>query len=145
MIDDIIKTIKMKYIINISDGGKYMVIDNTKLILVALWISLMLVYLLGDVLRIFSGSFVAGEIDGVPVSDTMWFVSAVIMVIPIIMIILTLLLPTEASKWVNIVVAIAFFLFNAAGFVGYKSFDKLLLLVSFIFNFMTVYFAWIWH
>lgn len=122
-----------------------MVIDNTKLILMALWISLMLVYLLGDVLRIFSGSFVAGEIDGVPVSDSMWFISAVIMVIPIVMIILTLLLPTEVSKWVNIVVAVLFFLFNAAGFIGYKSFDKFLLVVSFIFNFMTVYYAWMWN
>ena len=37
--------------------------DETRLILSGLWVALMLVYLLGDVLRIFAGDFEAGAID----------------------------------------------------------------------------------
>jgi hypothetical protein len=38
--------------------------DEMKITLSALWVALMLTYLLGDVLRIFSGDFKAGEIGG---------------------------------------------------------------------------------
>jgi len=37
----------------------------TRIILLILWVALMLTYLLGDVLRIFSGDFKAGEIGGI--------------------------------------------------------------------------------
>lgn len=40
----------------------------------------MLVYLLGDVLRIFTGDFLSGEIDGKPVFQLKWFVVAVFMI-----------------------------------------------------------------
>ena len=36
--------------------------DEVKIKLSALWVALMLVYLLGDVMRIFSGDFEGGEI-----------------------------------------------------------------------------------
>ncbi len=36
--------------------------EDVKITLSGLWIALMLTYLLGDVLRIFSGDFKAGEI-----------------------------------------------------------------------------------
>lgn len=38
--------------------------EDIQIILSALWIALMLTYLLGDVLRIFSGDFKVGEIGG---------------------------------------------------------------------------------
>ena len=43
-----------------------------KIILSGLWMATMLTYLLGDVLRIFAGDFVAGEIDGEPVAGSMY-------------------------------------------------------------------------
>ena len=36
--------------------------EQVKIKLSALWVALMLTYLLGDVLRIFSGDFMAGEV-----------------------------------------------------------------------------------
>ena len=39
-----------------------------RIVLSGLWVATMLTYLLGDVLRIFAGDFVAGEIDGEPVA-----------------------------------------------------------------------------
>ncbi|MFW9956392.1 MAG: DUF6326 family protein, partial [Candidatus Thorarchaeota archaeon] len=65
--------------------------EDMQLILSALWISLMLTYLLGDVLRIFAGDFVAGEIGGEKATQSMWMMAAILMLIPIVMISLTLI------------------------------------------------------
>ncbi|MBW7886319.1 MAG: hypothetical protein H3C34_27575, partial [Caldilineaceae bacterium] len=66
--------------------------DQVKLTLSAIWVALMLTYLLGDVMRIFSGDFVAGEIAGQQVSQAMFLGLAIFMVIPIIMVYLSLTL-----------------------------------------------------
>lgn len=104
----------------------------------------MLVFLLGDVLRIFAGDFNPGEIDAKPVDKKMWLGIAVIMVMPIIMIPLTLILANPINKWVNIVVSIIFFLFNLVGIKGYKAYDVFLLLISFGFNFLVIWYALTW-
>lgn len=64
--------------------------EEVQIKLSALWAALMLTYLLGDVLRIFSGDFKAGEIAGMKITQTMWLGIAVLMVIPIVMVILSL-------------------------------------------------------
>ena len=53
--------------------------EDVRIILSGLWVALMLTYLLGDVLRIFAGDFKPGEIDGVEVTQWMWFLVAVTM------------------------------------------------------------------
>jgi hypothetical protein len=40
------------------------IVLDTRIILSGLWVALMLTYLLGDVLRIFAGDVVLGEIEG---------------------------------------------------------------------------------
>lgn len=115
--------------------------EDVKIILSILWVACMLCYLLGDVLRIFSGNFTAGEIDGKPMGQKVWFGMAVIMVIPIVMVFLSLILGFPSNSWVNIIVASIFILFNLAGIKGYKAFDVFLLIVSFVFNALTIYYA----
>ena len=88
-------------------------IDTVQLRLTALWVALMLIYLLGDVLRIFSGDFKAGEIMGTQVTQTMWLGIAALMVLPIVMIVLTLTLGQPANRWLNIIVAVFFFLLQS--------------------------------
>ena len=83
-----------------------------------LWVALMLTYLLGDVLRIFSGDFKPGEIGGMKVTQAMWLGIAVLMLIPIVIVVLSLTLPHQANRWVNIIVAIFFFVFNLSGLHG---------------------------
>lgn len=113
--------------------------------LAALWIALMLTYLLGDVLRIFAGDFKAGEIGGKPMGQEMWLGIAVLMVIPIVMILVTLLLDNPVNRWANIIVAIFFFLFNVVGLPTYPGrYDKFLILVGLVFNALTVWYAWQW-
>jgi hypothetical protein len=52
----------------------------------------MLIYLLGDVMRIFSGDFVPGEIEGFQVGQGVWLGIAAFMLIPILMVYLSLAL-----------------------------------------------------
>ena len=120
-------------------------IEEVRIKLSALWICLMLTYLLGDVLRIFSGDFVAGEISGMEMSQVLMLGMAVLMLIPIVMVFLSLTLRHPAIRWVSIVVAILLFLFNLVGLPTYPSlYDQFLIVVGLVFNALTVWYAWKW-
>lgn len=111
----------------------------------SLWIVLMLSYLLGDVLRIYAGDFVPGEIGGVKISQNQWLLIAVLMVTPIVMISLTLILPYPLARGLNIGAAIGWFLFNLAGLPTYPSrFDKFLNIFGLAINAITILFASQW-
>lgn len=119
--------------------------DEVQLKLSTIWVALMLTYLLGDVLRIFSGDFKAGEIGGMQISQRMYLGLAILMVIPIIMVFLSLTLNHPVNRWANIVVAIFFFIFNLIGLPTYPSaYDKFLIIVGLAFNLLTVWYAWKW-
>jgi hypothetical protein len=79
---------------------------DVRIILSSLWVATILAYLLGDVLRIFSGDMVPGEMQGMFVSQSMWLGIAVLMVIPIIMMAVSLTLNILVNGWANIIVAI---------------------------------------
>jgi len=119
--------------------------EEIKIKLSGIWVALMLTYLLGDVLRIFSGDFSAGAIEEMQVSQGMYLGMAIIMVIPILMVFLSLTLKQKANRWANIGAAIFFFLFNAVGLPTYPSaYDKFLIVVGLVFNILTVWQAWRW-
>jgi predicted neutral ceramidase superfamily lipid hydrolase len=119
--------------------------DDRQIKLSGIWVALMLTYLLGDVLRIFSGDFKAGEIGGMEITQAMYLGLAILMVIPIIMVILSLTLKYSANRWANIIVAIFFFVFNLIGLPTYPSaYDKFLIIVGLGFNLLTAWYAWKW-
>jgi hypothetical protein len=119
--------------------------EDVKIILSASWIALMLTYLLGDVLRIYSGDYKPGEIAGMKISQDQWLGVAVLMVIPIVMSFLSLTLNYPVNRWANIIVAIVFFGFNLIGLPSYPStYDKFLIIVGLGFNVLTVWHAWQW-
>ncbi|MFL7840282.1 MAG: DUF6326 family protein, partial [Candidatus Promineifilaceae bacterium] len=118
---------------------------DTRIILSGIWVSLMLTYLLGDVLRIFAGDFVAGEMQGMTASPWMWIVATLMMLIPIVMIVLSLTLTYPLIRWLTIITAIVLFLFNLVGLPSYPGlYDKLLIAVGLVFNILTVWYAWKW-
>ena len=120
-------------------------IENVRIKLSALWDCLMLTYLLGDVLRIFSGDFVAGEISGMQMSQGLLLGMAILMLIPIVMVFLSLTLKHPAIRWVSIVAAVFLFLFNLVGLPTYPSlYDPFLIVVGLVFNALTVWYAWKW-
>jgi hypothetical protein len=120
-------------------------IEVVRIHLAALWVSLMLIFLLGDVVRIFVGDFTPGAINGTKITQAMALGIAVLMLIPILMVFLSLVLPYPTVRWVTIIVAIFFFLFNLMGLPTYPgNYDKFLLFVSLVFNALTVWYAWNW-
>jgi hypothetical protein len=117
---------------------------DTRIILSGLWVATMLTYLWGDVLRILASEGVPGEIlDKVP-TQGMWLFMAALMLIPIVMVVLTLTLKYPAIRWVNIIAAIFWIVFNLIGLSGYPVYNKFLIIVSMVFNAMTVWHAWQW-
>jgi hypothetical protein len=117
-------------------------LENLQIQFAVFWIACMLTYFLGDVIRIFSGNFTAGEMGGNTVANWMWILTAGIMVIPIIMIVVSILLPVgPLSCWLNLIFAVGFILFNLLGIAIYKAFDVFLLIISFGFNCLIIFFA----
>ena len=117
---------------------------DTRIILAGVWVALVLVYLYGDVLRIFSGD--VARMGGTQhFSQGMWLGIAVLMLIPILMVPLSLVLPHDVNRWANIIAAAFFFLFNLVGLPSYPSaYDKFLIIVGLVFNVVTVWTAWNW-
>jgi hypothetical protein len=117
---------------------------DTKIILSATWVVVTLIYLYGDVLRIYSGDL-AKSINTMNFNQFAWLGIAILMLIPILMVFLTLVLPQSGVRWANIIVAAFFFLFNLVGLPTYPSlYDKFLLAVSMGFNVVTIWYAWNW-
>ena len=104
----------------------------------------MLTYLLGDVLRIFAGDFEAGEIQGAQGTQAIWIAAALVMLVPIVMVVLSLTLKYPAIRWVTIIAAIFLAVFNLIGLPYAGAYDNFLIIVSLVFNALTVWYAWKW-
>ena len=116
--------------------------EEVRIKLSAVWIALMLTYLLGDVLRIFSGDFKAGEIGGMQASQILYLGLAVLLVIPVVMVLLSLTLPYKANRWANIIVGVFYTGWNLIGFSSYPSAcDKFLIVVSIVLTAQVVWYA----
>lgn len=120
--------------------------QDVQIRLAAVWVALMLTYLLGDVLRIFAGDFKPGEIAGVKATQAIWLGAAAVMLVPIVMIVLTVSVGGQPIRWANIVAAIGLFAFNLVGLPGYPGlYDRFLIVVGLGFNALTVWHAWGWE
>jgi Family of unknown function (DUF6326) len=113
--------------------------------LAALWIALMLTYLLGDVLRIFAGDFRAGEIGGVKASQWVWLAAAAIMLVPIVMLVVSVTFEGDVARWAHIGAAIGLLGFNLLGLPTYPGlYDRFLIVVGLAINALTISTAWGW-
>jgi hypothetical protein len=93
---------------------------------------------------LFAGDMTPGELGGRKASRGMWLGIAAIMLIPIVMVVLSLTLPYPAIGWVNIGVAVLVVVFNLFGLPYPGLYDNFLILVSFVFNALTAWYAWTW-
>jgi hypothetical protein len=118
--------------------------EDVQIILSGLWVATMLAFLWGDVLSIIAGD--AGKMFGeqARMTQVMWMVIAMLMVIPIVMVVLSLTSSYPLNRWANIIAAIFWFGFNLLSLRGYPTYDKVLLMVSMGFNVLTVWYAWKW-
>jgi hypothetical protein len=121
-------------------------LEDQRIILSGMWVSTMLIYLLGDVIRIFAGDFTSGVMDGTQVPQDMWVIAAAMMLIPILMVVSSLALGYKVDRVLNIGIAALFFVFNIYGLPGYPGlYDRFLLSVSLGFNLVTIWYAWKWR
>ena len=120
--------------------------DDVRIKLSALWVALMLTYLLGDVLRMFSGDFEAARLGGrMDISPAFFLGMAALFTLPIAMVFLSLVLPHPVDRWANIILAVLMFAINAVGLPTYPSlYDKFLIVVGLVFNALTIWHAWKW-
>jgi hypothetical protein len=117
---------------------------DVRITLSGLWVAVMLTYFLGDVLRVFAGHVVPGEIGGKPVSAGVWLLIAAIMLVPIIMLVLSLTLPYPAIRWVTLGAAAFSVIFNLAGLPYEGAYDNFLIVVSIVFCGLIGWYAWTW-
>jgi hypothetical protein len=119
---------------------------NIPIRLAALWVALMLTYLLGDVLRIFAGDFKPGEIGGVRGSPAIWLGAAAIMLVPIAMVVVSVTVDGQVPRWIHIVAAIGLFGLNLVGLPTYPGlYDRFLIAAGLVLNALTVWTAWGWE
>jgi hypothetical protein len=111
----------------------------------ALWVALMLTYLLGDVLRFWSGDATPGQFGGlkqemVPVA---LFGIAVLMLVPIVMVVASVTLTGQTLRWISVIASVSLFLFNVIGLPTYSGlYDKFLIVVGLGWNVATAWYAW---
>ena len=118
---------------------------ETRIIIAGLWIAVMLTYLLGDVIRIFAGDFEEGNlVSGFEMTQGLWLLIAVIMLVPIVMLVLTLTVSYPSIRWINIVAPVLVVLFSLASLPYKGLYDNFLIAVSIVFNALTVWYAWKW-
>ena len=117
---------------------------DVRITLSGLWVAVMLTYFLGDVLRIFAGHVVPGEIQGKRVGQGTWLLIAAIMLFPIIMLVLSLTLPYPAIRWVTLAAAAFSVIFNLAGLPYEGAYDNFLIGVSIVVCGLIGWYAWTW-
>lgn len=117
---------------------------DVRVVLAGLWVAVMLTYLLGDVLRLMAGDQVPGELAGRAVGQGTWLGIALIMLVPIVMLVLSLTLPFPIVAWLTIAVAVVAIVFNLVGLPYPGLYDNVLIVVSFAFNALTIWYAWGW-
>ena len=85
---------------------------NVKIKLLALWIALMFCYTYADILGFLCAReprrAISGEIAGIQMTQGVLLGSAILMVIPSVMVFLSLVLKAKANRLVNIIVGIAY-------------------------------------
>jgi hypothetical protein len=124
---------------------------NVKIILSALWITIMFLFVYADLKAIYQtgtvDAIIKGEIIGIKIDQFFLLSSAILMSIPSIMIILSLILKPKLNRVLNILCALLFIFVNIGTYFApgkvwhfyiYFTFIEFLILLSII------RFAWKW-
>ncbi len=115
--------------------------DPTRIVLAASWVCLMLIYLLGDVIRIYAGHFTPGRIGDDVVGEWAWVVASVIMLVPIAMIVVSFTVPSGPLVWITVIAAAGLVVFNLLGLPYTGAFDNMLIVVGLLANGFTIWVA----
>ncbi|MGY5876171.1 MAG: DUF6326 family protein [Candidatus Thorarchaeota archaeon] len=122
--------------------------EDVKKKLSILWVARMLTGLQGDVIRLMDPGMLQEIIDGttaIPMTEEMLAGMAMLMMLPIAMVFLSWELKYKPNRWLNIVVAIFFIVFDGIGFIMPRPlFENVLGIGYVVFCALIVWFAWKW-
>jgi len=124
---------------------------NVKIKISALWATVMFCYLYKDVHMLWRSDIIeeilAGELGGVQVTQLFLLGSAILVVIPIVMVFLSLILKYKANRWANIILGIVY-----AGFIlftmltpGTWAYYFLFGTVEVVLTALIAWYAWKWR
>ena len=119
--------------------------DPTRIVLAGCWISLMLIYLLGDVIRIFAGHHTPGKMGDSEGAEWMWTVATLVMLVPISMILVSLLVPATPLVWISVITSGFLVIFNLMGLPYRGFYDNMLVVVGFAVNAIIIWQALAWR
>lgn len=95
---------------------------NIKLIIMSAWIALMCLYIYCDIFSLYRpgtiGSITSGKMGFLDVSQMSLFFASLLMVIPSIMILVSTLATARASRIINVVTSVIYFLVNIGNLIG---------------------------
>jgi len=95
---------------------------NIKLIIMSAWIALMCLYIYCDIFSLYRpgtiGSITSGKMGFFDVSQMSLFSASLLMVIPSIMILVSTLATPRASRIINMVTSVIYFLVNIGNLIG---------------------------
>ena len=95
---------------------------NVKLIIMSAWIALMCLYIYCDIFSLYRpgtiGSITSGKMGFFDVSQMSLFSASLLMVIPSIMILFSTLATARASRIINLVTSVIYFLVNIGNLIG---------------------------
>ena len=119
--------------------------DSRRVQLAVCWVALMLIYLLGDVLRLYEKGQAAAMIDGKPMTQAHLMMAALLMLIPVILALGMVFLSRGFARWSGIIGAVILFVINIFGVTGYTGlFDRVLICLSLALNIFTAVWTWLW-
>ncbi|MGI6368243.1 MAG: hypothetical protein ACOX2L_07810 [Anaerolineae bacterium] len=119
--------------------------ERPRIVLMALWAALMFTYLLGDVLRLYSGHVQPGELFGIQATQTHYLGIAVFMFVPVLMIILNAIVTGVGLRWINLIITALLFLINVIGVASYQGwYDTFLIICSLGINGLIFWQAYGW-
>jgi len=125
---------------------------SVKIKLAGLWTAVMFCYTYADILAhmrsdIIEG-IIAGELEGIQITQETLVASAMLMVIPILMIFISLALKARANRWVNMILGIVYFAVNLITMLttgGAWVYYYVFVTVEVVFSALIVWYAWKWN
>ena len=123
--------------------------EDVKIKLSALWVTVMLLYLYVDVFANYIPGrleyLIAGEINGFQITQVSLLGFMILMTIPSLMVFLSLTLKAKASRWTNIIVGILYIGVVLAGIIGDPNYFYMFgSSVEFVLLLLIVWYAWKW-
>jgi len=126
-------------------------IKDVKITLAGLWTALMFCYAYADILAhmrsdIIEG-IIAGELEGIQITQEMLLASAILMLIPILMIFLSLVLKPKSNRCINIILGIVYAAINLITMLttgGAWVYYYIFAAVEAVFATLIAWYAWKW-